>query len=54
MLTNKEAMSRSSIVKELRKFPESKKALTDSLFAYYKELLYREPSKPIPTVRRMF
>ena len=54
MITKKDAMQRAKSVAELRKFPESRKALTDSLFAYYKELLYREPHKPIPTVRRMW
>jgi hypothetical protein len=54
MLTNEQAQQVAEVMLEPDLFPEVRQEVTRTLLDYFKELLYREPHKPIPTVRRMW
>lgn len=53
MLTEEGAQALSRLMAEPDTFPEAKEVFAETLFSYYKELLYRAPD-PIPTPRRMW
>lgn len=54
MLTPKDAHQLSRLMTEPDIFPEAKQAFSQTLLAYYKELLTSNPRPPIPTPRRMW
>lgn len=54
MLTAEDAREMSATLTEPNLFPQIREEITRTLLDYYKELLYRPPHPPIPTVRRMW